>query len=530
METLYPLKLPPGIARNGTPYSNKNRWVNGNLIRWHEGKIRPIGGWQLALDSNGQQLQATGKPRSTLAWRKNDSSAWLGLGTTGIPSKLYALNASTLTDITPAGLVNGAPDGVQVGGGLGYGLGGYGTTPYGGGNTATTIIDADSWSLDNFGEILLACLTADGKIYESTPTTQATQVTNSPTGCRAVCVTPERFILALGATSDPRNVAWCAQSARTVWTPTASNSAGSFPLQTVGRLMAGKRTDRETLLWTDADLWAAVFIGGNSVYSFQRRGDNCGLLGPNAVTIAEGTAYWMSDAQFFFYNGAVRVLPCEVADYVFSDLNRVQKAKIAAVPNVPFGEVTWYYPSASQSGIENDRYVTVNYRAGFWMTGSLARGCGVGATVHANPQLWGTDGLLWAHEIGSSRSGSQAFLESGPLELDSGDRVLRIQSLIPDERVLGQVQAKFYRTFYPMEGEVLTAAYPLSAHTEIRESGRQFRLRLEQPVGSGVTMDSTKKRIDSTAPTMDSTTGGGSVDTDFRIGDFRLGYVVGGFR
>src|SRR2546421_8272574 len=51
---------------------------------------------------------------------------------------------------------------------------------------------------------LLGCLTSDGKIYESTPTTQATQVTNSPTGCRSVVVTPERFVFALGASSDPR--------------------------------------------------------------------------------------------------------------------------------------------------------------------------------------------------------------------------------------------------------------------------------------------------------------------------------------
>jgi hypothetical protein len=526
VETLYPVKLPPGLYKNGTTYEGRQRWINANLIRWHDGTIRPIGGWQLAQDLNGQQIQATGKPRGSLSWRKNDSTAWLGLGTTGPSSKLYALNLGTLTDITPAGLTNGTADGSVAAGGLGYGLGGYGVTPYGGGITAGTILDADTWSLDNFGEILLACLTADGKIYESTPTAQATQVTNSPTGCRAVCVTPERFVFALGASSDPRNVAWCSQSNRTLWAPAASNSAGSFPLQTAGRLMAGRRTDRETLLWTDADLWSAVYVGGNLIYNFVRRGQSCGLIGPNALTVAEGAAYWMSEGQFFVYDGAVRPIPCEVSDAVFSDLSRVQKAKITAWANVPFGEVWWHYPTASQGGLENDKVVVLNYRNLTWMTHTFARASG-SPEVFANPQLWAPDGRLYAHESGMDHSGTGAFIESGPLELGEGDRVLRIQSLIPDEKTLGQVRAKFYRAFQPMGTETLSGAYTLSSRTDIRETGRQFRVRFEEPFNQNITFDSTLVRWDSTALTFD---GGPLVGADFRIGTFRVGYLPAGLR
>jgi len=292
----------------------------------------------------------------------------------------------------------------------------------------------------------------------------------------------------------------------------------------VGRLMSGRRTDRETLLWTDSDLWSAVYVGGNLVYSFQRRGDSCGLIGPNAVCIAEGMAFWMADGQFFSYTGTVRPIPCEVSDYVFGDLNKVQKAKICAVPNVQFGEVTWYYPSVTQSGSENDRYVTLNYRYGFWTTGLLNRACGVGASVFANPQLWDTSGKLYSHEIGMDHEGVAPFLESGPLELGSGDRVLRIQSLIPDEKTLGPVQAFFYSSFQPMSTETLSAAYTLAPRTDVRESGRQFRLRLQSvvmPTGfyNGV------YAFDGSIPF-----GSQSADEDFRVGTFRLGYVAGGFR
>lgn len=525
MEKLVKLNLPPGVYRNGTKYQASGRWYDSHLVRWHEGTLRPIGGWALQTDTNGAQIQMTGKPRASLAWRKNDATAWLA---TGSNTKLYAFAAGTLvlSDITPAGLTTGNQDGSVTGGGLGYGLGGYGQNPYGG-LGGGVFLDADTWSLDNFGEILIACLTSDGKIYESTPTAQATQVTNSPTGCRSVCVTPEGFIFALGASSDPRNVAWCSQAARTTWTPSASNSAGSFPIRTPGRLVAGRRTARETLLWTDADLWSAVYIGGPLVYSFQQRGDNCGLLAPNAVAISEGAAYWMADGQFFRYDGAVRQLPCDVSDFVFGDLNKTQRAKIAAVPVAQFGEVWWFYPSASQSGLENDRYVMLNYRLGYWAIGALPRAAGSGAGVFATPMMWGTDSRLYAHETGSNKGGQVPYVESGPLEIGEGDRVLRIQSLIPDERFLGDVTATIYSALYPTAVETSAGPYLVSVKTDVRTSGRQHRLRLsENNIVSSVTIDTTLVSMDATR-TLDQIGSGG---VDWRVGNFRAGVLVGGSR
>ena len=43
---LLPIKIPPGFYRNATQYEAKNRWYDGSLVRFSEGRIRPIGGWQ----------------------------------------------------------------------------------------------------------------------------------------------------------------------------------------------------------------------------------------------------------------------------------------------------------------------------------------------------------------------------------------------------------------------------------------------------------------------------------------------------
>ena len=42
---LVPITPPAGIVTNGTEYSNTGRWVDGNLVRFENGAMQPIGGW-----------------------------------------------------------------------------------------------------------------------------------------------------------------------------------------------------------------------------------------------------------------------------------------------------------------------------------------------------------------------------------------------------------------------------------------------------------------------------------------------------
>src|SRR5207248_4437512 len=102
IETLLPLNIPIGMFANGTVYQASNRWYKGHLVRWVDGALRPVGGWTTALTGAGAAIQATGVPRCAVAWRKNDSTAWIAVGT---HTKLEAYSGGVLTDITPAGIV-----------------------------------------------------------------------------------------------------------------------------------------------------------------------------------------------------------------------------------------------------------------------------------------------------------------------------------------------------------------------------------------------------------------------------------------
>jgi len=43
---LVPLDIPAGVYRNGTEYESKGRWFDTNLVRWREGRLEPVGGWE----------------------------------------------------------------------------------------------------------------------------------------------------------------------------------------------------------------------------------------------------------------------------------------------------------------------------------------------------------------------------------------------------------------------------------------------------------------------------------------------------
>lgn len=499
-DKLIPINLPPGVYRNGTRYQAKGRWYDSHLVRWYEGAVRPIGGWGNVRTSAGVVVDLTGYPRGTLAWTRSDGAAWIGMGTTGVgTTKLAVLSAGTLTDVTPAGMTDGAVDGAYTSGVGRYGKGPYGYGLFGSGSTAQKLTDADTWSLDSFGDTFVSVLTSDGRVFEQSGSAQATVIAGAPTGALAVVVTPERFLFVLGksGTDGIRTVTWPSQEGTTVWAPLATNSAGDFPLTTSGRLVAGRRTSRETLLWTSVDVHAATYIGGTLIYAFEQRGDACGLISPNAVATVGPKAYWMSDKKFFVYDGAVRELHSEVSDFVFSSFNTSQRAKVFAIALTEFSEIMWLYPSNSGNG-ENDRYVAYNYEYNFWMIGALARSSGVSSGAIPYPLMLGSDGILYEHEIGTDRDTEVPYIESGPIEIGDGDQFMDAQRLIPDEQTLGDATATFYVSNFPTDTEVTYGPYSLAAPTDVRFQARQARVKLTQ-----------------------------NVETDWRVGVFRLGVVPG---
>ena len=467
---LIPLKIPAGVYRNGTEYQSAGRWYDANLVRWFENTLRPIGGWRKKSNT-----ALTGKCRGLLTWKTNSGARYIAAGT---QSKLYAMDENNvIKEITPTGIASGRADAVS---GTGYGYNTYGSYAYGVARPdAGAVAPATTWSLDTWGEYLVACADTDGKLYEwqlgfSTPTLAAA-ITNAPTGCAALLSTAERFLFALGASSNPRLVKWSDQEDNTTWTAAATNQAGDFELQTSGSLKCGKRVRGINLLFTDVDVHTATYVGLPYVYQFERVGSGCGVISSQSVAAIDSAAIWMARSGFWIFDGYVKPLPCDVSDYVFTNMNYNQASKVYAVHNSKYGEVWWFYPSSSST--EVDSYVTYNYREGHWNIGTLGRTAGVDRGVYLNPIMVDADGYIYEHEVGYNYDSSSVYAESGPYEIGSGDNIMSVSQVIPDEMTLGEVQISFKSRMYPTSTETTHGPYSASQPTDARFSGRQVKVR-----------------------------------------------------
>jgi hypothetical protein len=417
----------------------------------------------------------TGVSRGMLTWRTNSDERYIAAGT---PTKLYAMSeGGVLKDITPTTFTSGITDATLK---TGYGYGTYGSSAYGVARPDLgAIIPATTWSMDSWGEYLVACSSADGQLLEwqlgfTTPT-KAVAITNAPTSCEAVMTTAERFVFGLGASGNPRKVSWCDQENNTVWTPSATNQAGDFEINSVGSIKCGKRVRGINLIFTDVDVHVATYIGLPYVYSFEKAGSGCGVISSQAVAAIDTAAIWMSKSGFWVYDGYVKPLVSDVGDYIFQNINYNQSSKVYAVHNSKYGEIIWFYPSSASN--ENDSYVVYNYREGHWAIGSLARTAGTDRGVFTNPLMISSDGYIYEHEVGFTYDGSTPYAESGPYEIGNGDNIMSVRRVIPDEQTLGEVVVSFKTRMYPMATETTYGPYTASQPTDVRFAARQVKVR-----------------------------------------------------
>lgn len=239
----------------------------------------------------------------------------------------------------------------------GYGTGPYGREGYGDARTGSTLqLSIRTWSLDTWGEDLLAC-PRGGQIYwwdrsRGTGQRAAALGGEAPLSNEYMLVSQrDRHVLALGAydyyasTFDPMLIRWCSSQDLNDWIPTSTNTAGEHRLYSGSKIVAGVRSRLETIVFTDVSVHTLPFIGGTTVFGLNIVGENVSILGPNCAVPIDHRVLFMAEADFYIYDGVVKVVPCTVRNFVYDNLNVVQRDKIYGGLNREFNEVWWFYPS-----------------------------------------------------------------------------------------------------------------------------------------------------------------------------------------
>ena len=500
---LLPVTPPAGIVKNGTDYSNKGRWVDGNLVRFENGFLKPIGGWtklrNTALD---------GEPIGMYAYKDNLGESILAVGTR---QKVYVLYKNSWTDITPTGFVSDSNNDP-----LGYGAYHYNVEDYGDARSQSGLpLAAGHFSFDNWGEDLVFCFSGDGKIYKWQPNsggtadTIATVVTNAPTGCKAVLVTNERHLVAIGSGGDPRKISWSDREDRNTWTSLATNTAGDVQIPTGGRALLAVKYQNDVIVFSDTGIDRMSYVGSPFVYGITAAGANCKALSRRSVVQTGNFLAWMGENSFFIYDGVVREIKCDVHDYVYDQLNLQGRQSSWGGHNSNFNEIWWGFPVGEEQYTPN-KYVIWNYLENTWSIGSLDRGCWIDQGAFDYPIAGDSSGFVYEHESttlsNSPNLNSDApFCTSGPIELGNGDNYVQCNQIIPDEEAntLPGVTISFKGKFTPLGSETDFGSFTFEndGYTDARFTARQVQMTVT-----------------------------GSTNQDFQVGNIRLNVRTRGRR
>src|SRR6266496_824520 len=395
--------------------------------------------------------------------------------------------------------------------GTGYGFGGYGSGGYGSGGTSGstqvgTPITATDWTLDNWGEILLAC-PAGGGIYTFNPTSggflDAALIEPAPTFNDGIFVSiSQQILIAWGSTQkeqigiqqDPMLIRWSVLGDFTNFLPETTNQAGSFRLPIGSKIVSGMAAVNQNLIWTDLDLWAMNYQGPPFVYGFNKIGAGAGLISRHAAQQLRGGVYWMGPKNFYQLTGnGMSVIPCPVWDAVFQNINISYTANVRVMPNTPFNEVGWLYPSTASSSGECDSYVKFNIteQGGPWDYGMLSRSAWIDQSSAGTPIAASPGGVIYQHELTNDADGAPmtASFQTGWFYIAEGEDFAFVDQVLPDMRwgsFNGAQTASIVLTFdvtnYPGDAPVSYGPYTVTQATEyvpVRFRGRQMRINLQ---------------------------------------------------
>ena len=410
--------------------------------------------------------------------------------------------------------------------GYGWGVAGWGDGNWGEAATASDVsLEPGLWSLDNFGEVLIATV-ANGKTFtwnggaasalnnRASTTTTSFETNNNPTASRITLISPTtRHLIHLAtettigntATQDDMFIRFSDQEGINTYAPTAINSAGTQRLQDGTKIIGALKAKETILIWTDNALYTMKFVGAPFTFGFEQVGTNCGLIGKNAAVEIDGTAYWMSPKGFFAFDGTVKSLPCTVEDHVFNNIDTTKGQQINAGINNLFTEIIWWYPASGSD--YNDKYVVLNFGesalvrtlGGVWYTGTEARTSWVDATIYPKPfatkydvnssgtfpTIVGQSGLgqttLFEHEVGTDQvnpNGSTttvpSFIKSYDIDIEqrsrnpvapavTGEVFMKMRRFVPDFKTLqGNSKVTLGIKRYPQDTQTNTALSPFT--------------------------------------------------------------------
>jgi hypothetical protein len=467
----------------------------------------------------------------------DDDSFTITMSTVESGSGMSAQGAATVTPYITIGPVFETPS-------YGWGTGQWGEESWGTARSSSTVVlDPGSWSLDNYGQALVATV-RNGKTFTWNPlaanpaalTTRAAVVNGAPTRSLMSLVSDrDRHLFLMGTLDDLADstsqnrmfIRFSNQEDINTYNPTATNTAGTFLLDQGNEIVTAVQGKDYVLVLTDQAAYVIQFVGPPFTFSLRQVGSNCGCLGQHAAVYAQGAVYWMGFAGgFFVYDGTVKQLPSLVEDFVFTTqggapgINYDANQITYGYHNSLYNEVGWFY--AADASQQINKNVVYNFLEQSWTTGTLSRTSYNDAqtydlpyatefTVDGTPSFPAVQGVTnrygsskyYAHEIGTNEvdaagatTAISSYILSGDYDLSEqglagdGEFIMRVSRFIPDfKNLAGSAKVTLFFRDYPAQnsqsdanGPLITGPFTINTTTNFvstRVRGRQVSVKIE---------------------------------------------------
>jgi hypothetical protein len=409
--------------------------------------------------------------------------------------------------------------------GYGWGTGTWSRLAWGSASTSSNVVlDPANWSLDNWGQILIATI-HNGRSFTWDPTsgltTRAVLNTNMPSkSVMSIVSDRDRHLFHLGTETtigtpskqDKMFIRFSDQDDFDVYAPTSVNTAGTFQLDDGTKIVGATKGKDYIMVFTDTATYRMDFVGPPFTFSIRKVASNAGLIGQHAAVYANGAMWWMgATGGFYVYDGTVKSVPCLVEDFVFTNngagdlgLNYNSGEIIYAGINELYSEVNWFYPSTNSTVI--DRCVTYNFSEQVWYTSSLDRTTWEGSTVYAAP--FATDfqasltptyptvngvsngaTILYQHETGVNQENADgtetaipSYILSGEFDITTdgeGQNFMSVSRFLPDFKSLsGDAQVTIFVNRYPQSTATSSPLGPFTVTSTTQKIDTRARGRL----------------------------------------------------
>ena len=346
---------------------------------------------------------------------------------------------------------------------------------------------------DVWGEYLIFHCNSDGKIYYNTGGVGfiSTQIPNSPTHCSAIITTDERFVVAFGAGSDVtgasyNRISWCDREDFTVWTATAINMAGGLNVTTASPILDVAKWGN-VIVFTSTAAYIIKYVGAPFVYGCVKISDCSVPISPRATVATPKGLVWIGEGGVMLYNGTISDVPCPVWDSFRENISRRVTGSVCGGHNLYNSEVWWFWPS--EGNYTPTMGMIWNYKENLWSLVHIGRSSWVDAGTWKYPIAATSDGHIVQHEatnlaLSYGIGGSAPYLESAPMDVAYGDKVIFVDALIPDETTVNPDLLSYTLDGQLYPGTPATSYGPysmLNGKIDCRATARQFKISIVGP-------------------------------------------------